>query len=237
MLSLSVQRFGRCKPVVFQLYKNLCRERCSFNLIKNITNLLVFEKFLRLCAGRIGQLLNMNSLAVEIGVDSKTISSWISVLESSFVVFRLQPYHENFNKRIVKMPKLYFYDTGLASALMGIQNSQQIDLHPFKGALFENMIIVDFLKRRFNKAKTNNLYFWRDNMGKEIDLLINSGEGIIPVEIKSGQTVINNFFKGVLYWNKLTQKKGGYVVYGGDQIQKRSNSITVISYKKMNEIM
>lgn len=243
--SINDSIFKGCYPYLYKdsvdvslWYSNYIRtyvER-DVRLIKNITNLLVFEKFLRLCAGRIGQLLNMNSLAVEIGVDSKTISSWISVLESSFVLFRLQPYHENFNKRIVKMPKLYFYDTGLASALMGIQNSQQIELHPFKGALFENMIIVDFLKRRFNKAKPNNLYFWRDNLGKEIDLLINSGEGIIPVEIKSGQTVINNFFKGVLYWNKLTQKRGGYVVYGGDQIQKRSNSITVISYKKMNEI-
>lgn len=203
-------------------------------LIKNITNLVTFERFIKLCAGRIGQLLNMNSLAVEVGVDTKTIAAWIGVLETSFVLFRLQPHHKNFNKRIVKMPKLYFYDTGLASALLGVQNSNQIDLHPFKGALFENMVIVDFLKTRFNKAKTSNLYFWRDNIGNEIDLLIDNGLDMIPVEIKSGQTVTNQFFKGVLYWNKLTEKEGGYVIYGGKTIQKRSNSITVLPYTAIN---
>ncbi|NTW26179.1 MAG: ATP-binding protein, partial [Lentimicrobium sp.] len=117
-------------------------------MIKNIIDLVTFERFLRLCAGRIGQLLNMSSLAVETGTDVKTIGSWISVLETSFVLFRLQPYHENYNKRIVKMPKLYFYDTGLAVALLGIENPGQIELHPFRGSLFENMVIVDLLKKR-----------------------------------------------------------------------------------------
>lgn len=203
-------------------------------LIKNITNLVTFERFIKLCAGRVGQLLNMNSLAVEVGVDTKTIAAWIGVLETSFVVFRLQPHHKNFNKRIVKMPKLYFYDTGLAAALLGIQNSNQIDLHPFKGALFENMVIVDFLKTRFNKAKPSNLYFWRDNTGNEIDLLIDNGLELIPVEIKSGQTVTNQYFKGILYWNKLTKTQGGYVIYGGKTIQKRSNAITVLPYTFIN---
>lgn len=216
-----------------QWYSNYIRtyiER-DVRLIKNITNLVTFERFLRLCAGRIGQLLNMNSMAVELGVDTKTIGAWISVLEASFVLFRLQPYHKNFNKRIVKMPKLYFYDTGLASALLGIQNSNQIDVHPFRGALFENMVVVDFLKTRFNKAKTNNLYFWRDNTGIEVDLLLDNGLSITPIEIKSGQTVNNDYFKGLLYWNKLTQTEGGgYVVYGGEMVQKRSTGITVIPY-------
>lgn len=199
-------------------------------LIKNITNLLSFERFIKLCAGRIGQLLNLTSLAVEVGIDSKTISSWIGILETSFVVFRLQPYYKNYNKRIVKMPKLYFYDTGLASALLGVQNSSQIDFHPFRGALFENLVIVDLLKTRLNKAKTNNLYFWRDNTGHEIDLLVDTGLELIPIEIKSGQTVNNDYFKGILYWNKLTQTEGGYVIYGGSTIQKRSNNITVLPY-------
>jgi len=205
-------------------------------LIKNISNLVTFEKFLRLCAGRIGQLLNMNSLAVEIGVDNKTISAWIGVLETSFVLFRLQPYHKNFNKRIVKMPKIYFYDTGLAAALLGIQNSNQLDLHPFRGALFENMIIVDLLKTRFNKAKTNNLYFWRDNVGNEIDVLLDNGTTITPIEIKSGQTVTSDYFKGIKYWNKLTKKEGGYVVYGGTMAQKWSNDIKVVPYYEINNI-
>ncbi len=205
-------------------------------LIKNITNLVTFERFLRLCAGRIGQLLNMNNLAVETGVDNKTISAWIGVLETSFVLFRLRPYHKNFNKRVVKMPKLYFYDTGLASALLSIQNSSQIDLHPFRGALFENMIVSDILKTRFNKAKTNNLYFWRDSVGNEIDVLLDNGLTITPIEIKSGQTVTKGYFKGLNYWNKLTKAKGGYVVYGGNMVQKRSNAITVIPFNTINTI-
>ncbi len=203
-------------------------------LIKNISNLVTFERFIRLCAGRIGQLLNMNSLAVEVGVDNKTISAWISVLEASFVLFRLHPYHKNFNKRIVKMPKIYFYDTGLASALLGIQNSNQLDLHPFRGALFENMVIVDMLKTRFNKAKSNNLYFWRNHIGNEIDILLDNGLTIAPIEIKSGQTITNNYFKGIKYWNKITKTNGGYVVYGGSMEQKRSNEITVLPYYAMS---
>lgn len=205
-------------------------------LIKNITDLFAFERFLRLCAGRIGQLLNMSSLAVEVGVDVKSISSWIGILETSFIVFRLQPYHSNFNKRIVKMPKLYFYDTGLAVALLGIENAGQINSHPLRGSLFENMVVVDFLKRRYNSGKSNNLFFWRDNVGNEIDLIIENGQKLLPIEIKSGQTISNEFFKGINFWNKMTQTEGGIVVYGGDMIQKRSNGITVVPLNDLNTI-
>jgi predicted AAA+ superfamily ATPase len=204
-------------------------------LIKNISDLVVFERFIRLCAGRIGQLLNKNNLAIECGVDNKTIEAWLAVLETSFVVFRLQPFHNNYSKRLVKMPKLYFYDTGLAAALMGIQNKDQLTIHPFRGALFENLIILEFLKDRFNKAKTNNLSFWRDNMGTELDLLIDDGIAITPIEIKSGQTVTNEYFKGIKYWNKLTGKDGGFVIYSGSSIQKRSNQITVLPYFDIKE--
>jgi len=204
-------------------------------MIKNITDLVTFERFLRLCAGRIGQLLNMSSLAVEVGVDVKTISAWISVLETSFVIFRLQPYHVNFNKRIVKMPKLYFYDTGLALALLGVENPIQIELHPFRGSLFENMIIVDLLKKRYNAGKTNTLFFWRDNVGNEVDLLIQHGSRRVPVEIKSGQTVTTDDFKGILFWNKISKTEGGYVVYGGDMKQNRSNGITVVPFRDFTE--
>ena len=130
--------------------------------LKGIENLVVFERFIKLCAGRVGQLLNKNALAIEVGVDNKTIESWIGVLEASFILFRLQPHHKNYNKRVVKMPKLYFYDVGLASALLGVQNENQLKLHPFKGNLFENMVVVELLKQRFNKGKPNNLYFWRE---------------------------------------------------------------------------
>ncbi|GET33752.1 ATPase [Prolixibacter bellariivorans] len=205
-------------------------------LLKNITDLFAFERFLRLCAGRTGQLLNMSSLATEVGVDVKTIGSWIGILETSFIVFRLQPYHKNFNKRIVKMPKLYFYDTGLALALLGVENSSQLALHPFRGNLFENLVIVDFLKRRYNNGQTNNLFFWRDNTGNEIDLLIEINNRRVPVEIKSGQTITNDFFKGIRYWNKLTKTEGGILIYGGDTRQKRSNDITIVPITEMHSI-
>ena len=205
-------------------------------LLKNITDLVAFERFLRLCAGRIGQLLNMSSLAVEVGIDVKTVGSWISVLETSFILFRLQPYFENYNKRVVKMPKLYFYDTGLAVALLGVENAQQLALHPFRGSLFENMIITDFLKRRYNSGKSNNLFFWRDNVGNEIDLLLAKGNTRMPVEIKSGQTVTSEYLKGIQFWNKMTQTEGGFVVYGGDMIQKRGNGITVVPFNEMDTI-
>ncbi len=201
-------------------------------LIRNITDLYAFERFLRLCAGRIGQLLNMNSLAIETGVDNKTIAAWISVLEASFVLFRLQPYHRNFNKRIVKMPKLYFYDTGVASALLGIENPDQLALHPFRGSLFENMVIIDFLKNRYNQGKSNNLYFWRDSLGTEIDLLIENPDGLLPIEIKSGQTITDDYFKSIVPWLKLSEVERGLIIYAGNEKQVRSNGITVLPFKK-----
>lgn len=205
-------------------------------LLKNITDLYSFERFLRLCAGRTGQLLNMNSLASEVGVDVKTIGSWIGVLEASFIAFRLYPYHENFNKRIVKMPKLYFYDTGLASALMGIEEISQLFIHPFRGGLFENLVVVDFLKRLYNNGKQNNLYFWRDNIGNEIDLLIKKEGFLSPIEIKSSETISDEFFKGIRYWNKLTHTEGGYLIYAGDMLQKRSGGIVAVPVHLLNTI-
>lgn len=206
-------------------------------LIRNVTDLYTFERFLRLCAGRTGQLLNMNSLAVETGVDNKTIGAWLSVLEASFVVFRLQPYHKNYNKRIVKMPKLYFYDTGVASALLGIENPAQLALHPFRGGLFENMIIVDFLKSRYNKGKPNNLYFWRDSLGTEIDLLVEKANSLLPIEIKSGQTITDDYFKSMSAWLRISGMEKGWVIYAGDEKQVRSNGITVLPLNEMERLL
>lgn len=206
-------------------------------LIRNVTDLYTFERFLRLCAGRTGQLLNMNSLAVETGVDNKTIEAWLSVLEASFVVFRLQPYHRNYNKRIVKMPKLYFYDTGVASALLGIENPDQLALHPFRGGLFENMIIVDFLKSRYNKGKLNNLYFWRDSLGTEIDLLVEKANSLLPIEIKSGQTITDDYFKSMSAWLRISGMEKGWVIYAGDEKQVRSNGITVLPLNEMERLL
>jgi len=204
--------------------------------LRSIENLVVFEKFLKLCAGRVGQLFNKNALALETGVDSKTIESWIGVLEASFIVLRLQPHHKNFNKRIVKMPKLYFYDVGLASALLGVQEAKQLEFHPFKGNLFENMVIIELLKQRLNTGKSNNLYFWRNSKGNEVDVIIDNFDHLIPVEIKVGKTITQEYFKGLNYWNKLTNTSGGKVIYGGEGYQKRSQDLEVIPFEALTDI-
>lgn len=203
--------------------------------LKNIDNLIVFERFMKLCAGRSGQLLNKSALAIEVGVDSKTIESWIGVLEASFILFRLSPHHNNFNKRVVKMPKLYFYDVGLACALLGVQNANQLDMHPFRGSLFENMVVVELLKQRLNQGKPTNLYFWRDSKGNEIDVVIDNFKTLVPIEIKSGTTITQDYFKGLKFWNTITEHKGGKVVYGGKDYQKRSNGFEVIPLNLLSE--
>jgi predicted AAA+ superfamily ATPase len=205
--------------------------------IKNITDLNVFERFIRLCAGRTGQLLNMNNLAIESGVDNKTIASWIGVLESSFIMYRLHPHHRNFNKRIVKMSKIYFYDTGLVCALLGIQTAQQLIYHPLFGSLFENFIIGDLIKHRYNQAKSNNLFFWRDNSGHEIDILAETGDRLYPIEIKSGITITDEFFKSILFWFKVSGDKSGKVVYAGESGQKRSNGIEIVPWNKLKSLI
>lgn len=204
--------------------------------IKNISNLNLFERFIKLCAGRIGQLLNMNSLAIEAGVDSKTIASWISVLESSFIIHLLKPHHQNFNKRLVKMPKLYFCDTGLACSLLGITKASQLTLHPLKGSLFENYVIGELIKDRYNKNVPFDLYFWRDSTGNEMDVVIDRGMFLYPIEIKAGKTVTNDYFKNLQFWSKITGTTEGTVVYAGDLVQKRSNGVNVIPWNNLQEL-
>ena len=203
----------------------------------NITNLHTFTLFLKLCAGRTGQLLNYSALANEAGIAVNTVKSWLSLLQTSFIIFLLQPHHKNFNKRLVKMPKLYFYDVGLASALLGLTNSSQMVNHYLRGGLFENMIIAELIKSRFNYGLQSNLFFWRDKLGREIDVIVDSGDSLFPVEIKVGATIAEDFFKNLNYWRKLngTSEKGGYLIYGGDQIQKRSGS-TVLPWRQATDI-
>ena len=165
-----------------------------------VHDLSAFQRFLRLCAGRIGQLLNFSALAQDAGVSPSTARAWMSLLEASYIVFTLQPHHANLGKRIVKMPKLYFYDAALAASLMGIHTTGQLAVHPLRGALFENLIVSEFLKRRLNQGFASNLFFWRDNVGLEVDLLLDEPEGLQPVEIKSSATVTNDLFKGLRKW-------------------------------------
>jgi predicted AAA+ superfamily ATPase len=195
--------------------------------IKNITNLNLFQKLLYLCAGRIGQELNLNNLAIECGVDHKTIGSWIGILQASYVIHLLPPFYNNFSKRVIKSPKLYFVDTGLACALLGISTPSQLTLHSSKGHLFENFIVNELIKARFNKGLRSNLFHWRDVSGHEIDVVVDHGSQSIGIELKSGMTIIPDFFKGLKFWQSLTNYEKCYVIYGGDETQKRSNGMEV----------
>ncbi|MDO8965421.1 ATP-binding protein [Algoriphagus sp.] len=200
--------------------------------IKNITDLIVFERFIRLLAGRVGQELNMTSLGNEVGVDTKTIQSWIGILESSFLIYLLRPHFQNFNKIIVKRPKIYFLDTGLVCFLLGISTVAQMDFHPLRGALFENLVVSELIKERTNQAKEINLFFWRDKTGHEIDVLIDEGLDLFPMEIKSGKTINSDYFKNLRFWMNLSQKKMGTLLYAGTQPQSRSEGITIMNWKE-----
>ncbi|MFH1198083.1 MAG: ATP-binding protein [bacterium] len=197
--------------------------------IKNITDLNVFQKFLQLCSGRIGQLVNTSSLGNDIGVSDKTIKSWLTVLETSFIVYLLKPYYNNFNKRIIKSPKMFFIDTGLASSFLNIKNSEQAESHFLKGGLFENLILLEVLKFFVNKGENPQLYFWRDNHGNEIDLIFEMNNVTYAIEIKAGGTISNTFFKGLDYFEKITAgsplKK--IIIYGGDQFQERKAGFVI----------
>jgi len=205
-------------------------------LLKNITNLSAFNLFLKLCAGRIGQLINFSSMGTECGVSHVTIKEWISVLENSYIVYLLKPHHKNFNKRLVKQPKLYFHDTGLACYLLGIETAHQISTHYAKGALFENFTISELIKNRLNQGKSPNLYFWRDNHGHEVDVIFESLDKLIPIEIKSGKTINQEFLKGVNYWKEISKSQEAFVVYAGEKTQKRSDSTKILSWTDISEI-
>lgn len=206
-------------------------------LIKNIEDLNSFIQFIKLCAGRTGQLLNYTSLANDAGVSPNTAKTWISILEASYIVFRLQPYFNNFNKRLVKSPKLYFYDTGLVCSLLGIREPNQVNIHFLRGALFENLVINEFIKRDFNQGIRQYPYFWQDSSGKEIDCLLVEADKLIPVEIKSGKTMDNSFFENLKYWYKLGDNPDtqGYVVYGGEKSLKTSTG-SFISWRNLDLI-
>ena len=209
-------------------------ERDVRQLIK-VQDLGTFQRFLKLCAGRTGQLLNLSSLANDAGITHNTAKAWISVLEASYIVHLLPPHHQNFNKRLVKTPKLYFLDTGLATWLLGIHSSEQLATHAQRGALFETWVISELLKARYNAGEASNLYFWRDRSGHEVDLLIDHGTYLSPLEIKSGQTINKDYFKGLDFWRKLAGETAGkaWLVYGGDSRQPRSD-LTVLPWYEIN---
>ncbi len=201
-------------------------------MIKNITNLITFDRFLHLLAGRTAQELNLTSLSSETGVDVKTIQSWISILEASYIIFLLRPHHLNFNKTIVKRPKLFFYDPGIVSSLLGITHLDQLKYHPLKGHLFETMVVAEQIKKQSYNPDYGQVYYWRDKTGHEIDLLIEKPGSLYPVEIKSAQTINPGFFDNLLYYNRLSGNTGATLLYGGSESQNRSNGIKVVNWRE-----
>nr|MBI1231783.1 DUF4143 domain-containing protein [Cytophagales bacterium] len=204
-------------------------------LIKNITNLDLFQKFIHLLAGRTGQLFNQSSLGNELGLDNKTINSWMSLLEASFIAFRLKPYHHNFNKRIVKTPKVYFYDTGLLAYLLGIRTEYDLELHFAKGQVFENLILLEKIKQTWNNNTHENYFFWRDVSGNEIDILIERGQQLIAIEVKSGKTIHPDFFKSLDKFKGFKPDVSNFLVYGGNESQKRSQ-VTIVGFMDLHTI-
>ena len=202
--------------------------------LKNINNLLQFTKLLRMCAGRTGQILNLTTLSNDCGIDQKTVAAWISVLQSSFIVYLLKPYHTNFNKRILKTPKLYFYDTGVVCSLLGITEASQITTHAAKGPLFENLIVSELLKERFNTGEADNIFYWRDKTGNEVDILSDRVGKLSAIELKAGETISQDFFKGLDYFSSLnTNTVQQWLVYGGKHEQKRNNGIIIKPWNKL----
>ncbi|MFP4069850.1 MAG: ATP-binding protein [Opitutales bacterium] len=201
--------------------------------LRNIGNLSQFRKFLLLCAGRSGQLLNLTALGNEVGVDHKTIQSWISVLEAGFLVYRLPPYHRSWNKRVVKQPKLIFLDTGVLCALLGIRGENDLRTHPLRGAIFESWVVSEALKHQMNRGLRPALYFWRDHSGHEIDLLIEEAGRARVIEIKSGETVVASWMEGVKWLQKVAgeQLETAAVIHGGDRSTQR-HDVEVISWRQ-----
>lgn len=206
--------------------------------VLRIRDLSSFQRFLRLCAGRVGQLLNLNALGEEAGIAHSTARAWLSLLEASYLVFQLPPYHRNFGKRLVKTPKLYFTDTALAAWLLGLRAPDQLALHPLRGALFENLVVSEFLKARYNAGQPTDLYFWRDNNGLEADLLFEDGDRLQTVEIKSGATVTADTIRAGQKSNRFApdESREPWLIHAGADTYSRS-SVRVIGWHDLPQAL
>ncbi|OQB13642.1 MAG: hypothetical protein BWY16_00210 [Candidatus Omnitrophica bacterium ADurb.Bin205] len=203
----------------------------------NVKDLSKFEKFLKLCAGRTAQIINLSNFANDCGINHNTAKSWLGVLEASYVIFFTRPHYANFGKRLIKAPKLYFTDCGLAAYLLDIQNVKHLVNHPLKGAIFENFVVAELLKARTNYGKNSNIYFFRDNVGNEVDVILDNGASVKPVEIKLGSTINNDYFKSLRYYQKINKRNSlkPVLIYGGDKNQRREE-FDIFSYKNVERI-
>lgn len=211
-------------------------ERDVRQLLK-VQDLEIFQRFVRLCAGRSGQILHLTSLATDCGVTHHTAKAWISVLEASYIVFQLRPHHVNFSKRLIKAPKLYFYDTGLLCWLLGIQEPGQLATHPLRGNLFETLVVSELVKAYFNQGERAPLYFWRDSNGNEVDVIADGGGRLRPIEIKSGQTLNRDFFIGLERWLALagSQAASPVLIYGGAE-DRVHRAVRVLPWNRIHTV-
>jgi predicted AAA+ superfamily ATPase len=202
-------------------------------LLRNISNLAAFSKFVYLCANYAGQMLNRDELAKQTGVDTKTILAWLGLLENSYIIYFLQPWHNNLNKRIVKSPKLYFYDTGLLCYLLGIQSMTSLQKHPAYGALFENWIISEIKKNNFNIGLQGGMYFFRDSVGNEVDLILERDGNIAAVEIKAAAKYDSGRLKGLRFWQKLQPQSQGVLVYKGSKQETINEQLSIVPWTEV----
>ena len=199
----------------------------------NIINLRSFNSFIRLLAGRAGQVMSYSSLGGDAGITQPTVKSWISALETTYICYTLQPHFKNFNKRLLKSPKVYFYDTGLLCYLLRIKNVEQLNSHPLKGAIFENWVIGETIKGFYNQGKEAPVYYWRDQHGHEVDLVIDEGTYLDLIEIKSGKTFQKEFLKNVKWLNKLQDRETGTCIYGGSK-KINLGKMTILPWNEIN---
>ncbi len=194
--------------------------------IVQVGDMETFGRFVRLCAGRTGQILNLSSLGADCGVSHATARRWLSVLEASFIVYLLRPHYANFSKRLIKSPKLYFIDTGLLCYLLRIRSSEELAMHALRGAVFETLVLAELLKSALNQGIDPDVHFWRDVGGHEVDFVLSQGHTLVPVEAKSGETIVGDYFKGIEYWRGLPGQEEGpsAIVYGGDASMMRNHT-------------
>lgn len=207
--------------------------------LANLGDLKLFQKFVQLCAGRVGQQLKIDTLAADCGISFHTARAWLSILEASYIIFLLEPHYKSFSKRLTRSPKLYFFDTGLACSLLRITSVELLEMHPLRGPLFECLIITDFYKQYCNAGLRPSLYFWRDQNGRhEVDCILDEGITLYPVEIKSGQTIGSDFFDELTYWSELAEidPSQNYIVYGGKLRQPRSRG-TIIGWQAAGNLV
>ncbi len=204
--------------------------------LKNITNLTAFNKLIQLCASHAGQILNRDELAKQIGIDSKTVQSWIGLLEASYIVFLLHPWHNNLNKRIIKSPKIYFYDTGLLCALLQINSKDGLRRHAMMGAIFENWCIAEIKKNRANQGLNDGLYFFRDHLGNEVDLIVDKEFGPQAIEIKSSGKKDRKLLSGLKYWSKYQSSSNGLLLYQGQDSETDNPLLNYLSWKNIDQL-